>query len=58
MDPNRPTPLAGGCLLAVAVLGGVVVGSVKGQPSIGFLAGLGAGLVLLLLVWLFDLMRR
>ena len=58
MDANRPTPLAGGCLLALAVLGGVVVGSIYGQPSIGFLGGLGAGLALILLVWLFDLMRR
>lgn len=50
-SPSR-APMAGGFLLAAAILAGVVVGSLAGQPSIGFLAGLGVGLVLLGLVWL------
>jgi hypothetical protein len=54
----RPTTLAGGCLIALCVLVGVVWGAYEHQPSIGFLAGLGAGLALSLLIWLFDLMRR
>jgi len=47
-------PRAGGCLLALAVLAGTLLGTLYRQPSIGFLAGLGAGLILLGLVWLLD----
>jgi hypothetical protein len=45
---------AGGCLLALSLIAGVVAGAYVHQPSIGFLAGLGIGCVLLALVWLFD----
>jgi hypothetical protein len=45
---------AGGCLLALSLIAGVVAGAYAHQPSIGFLAGLGIGLVLVALVWLFD----
>jgi hypothetical protein len=48
------TPLAGGALLALSLLGGVILGIVYRQPSIGFLTGLGVGLALLGLVWLLD----
>lgn len=51
--PNR-TSQAGGFLLAVSIIVGVIVGSMLGQPSIGFLAGTGVGVVLLALVWLID----
>ena len=50
-SPPR-TPMAGGALLAASILAGVVGGSLAGQPSIGFLAGLGVGLLLAVLVWL------
>jgi hypothetical protein len=46
--------LSGGSLLAVSILAGAVGGIIGGQPSIGLVAGLAAGLVLLLAVWLFD----
>ncbi|HYI64029.1 MAG TPA: hypothetical protein VEW71_04005 [Allosphingosinicella sp.] len=58
MDTGSRTPLAGGCLLALSILAGVVAGAVYGQPSIGFLGGAGAGLALLGLVWLIDRARR
>jgi len=58
MDRNRPEPLAGGCLFAFALIAGVAIGSLWGQASIGFLAGLGAGLVLLLATWLWQRPRR
>lgn len=52
-SPPR-TPIAGGFLLALSLIVGVVVGISQGQASIGFLAGLGVGLALLLMVWLVD----
>ncbi len=58
MDPSPPFPRAGGALLAGAILIGVTAGIVWRQPSLGFLAGLGVGLVLLGAVWLADRRRR
>ena len=60
MSDQAPPPSArsGGVLLAAGVLGGVVIGSVLGQPSIGFLAGLGIGLIAVILVWYGDRRRR
>lgn len=49
---------SGGCLLALALIGGVIVGSWAQESSIGFLGGLGVGLALLLLVWLIDKRKR
>ena len=55
---NPPhTPKAGGFILAVALLAGVLVGVVKGEPSVGFVAGLAVGLAGLLAVWLLDRRR-
>lgn len=55
--PSRAT-LSGGFLLAVCLIAGACIGAWKGQPSLGFVAGLGVGLVLLILVWLIDRSRR
>lgn len=49
---GSPLPRAGGALLAASILIGVLAGAFAGQPSIGFLAGLGIGLLLLAAVWL------
>jgi hypothetical protein len=49
---RRPRGLAGGSLLAISIIAGVVIGTVNRQPSIGFLGGLGTGIALLILVWL------
>lgn len=51
---RRPFPRAGGFLLAAAILAGTLGGLLAGQASIGFLAGLGGGLLLLASVWLID----
>ena len=49
--------MAGGSLLAFSILGGIVVGTLYGQPSIGFLGGLGVGILLYALVWLLTRAR-
>ena len=54
MDQGRNLSRSGGCLLAISVVGGAFVGTVLGQPSIGFLAGSGLGLVLVIAVFLLD----
>lgn len=57
MAPDRKAPRAGGVLLALAILAGVLIGLFAGQPSIGFLVGAGIGLLLLILIWLNDRRR-
>ena len=56
MQPSPPSraPMAGGFLLALCILVGVVVGGLAGQPSLGFLGGVGAGALLAILIWLVD----
>ena len=52
--PTNRGPKAGGSFLALAIVAGVLLGGLLGQPSIGFLVGLGIGVTLLALVWLKD----
>lgn len=56
LPPNRPRKEArsGGVLLALAIVAGAVGGAMAGEASIGVLAGAGAGLIMLGLVWLVD----
>jgi hypothetical protein len=55
---DRPGPQAGGFIIAVAIMAGTIIGGLKGQPSIGLLAGLGLGVVAALAVWLRDRAKR
>lgn len=55
--PPSRAPLAGGFLLALSLILGTVFGALRGEASIGFVAGLGAGLLLLLAVWAIDRVR-
>jgi hypothetical protein len=57
MSQRTRSAQAAGFILAISILAGAVAGVIVGQPSIGFLAGLAAGLVLLLLFWLNDRRR-
>lgn len=57
MRPSGRFTKAGGCLLALALIGGVTVGILAQESSIGFLGGLGVGLLLLFAVWLIDRRR-
>lgn len=52
--PARKPQRAGGALLAFSVLAGVVIGAVMREASLGFLVGLGVGLLLIVLVWWLD----
>ena len=53
-EAPRKNARSGGALLAISIVAGAIGGVFAGQPSIGFLAGLVAGLVMLGLVWLAD----
>jgi hypothetical protein len=53
MSTGRSTQ-AGGFILALSILVGVVAGVALHQSSIGFLIGLGVGIVLALLIWVLD----
>lgn len=55
---SRPPVRAGGVFMALGTLGGTVIGGLLGQPSIGFLAGLGGGLALHGALWLIDSRKR
>ena len=45
---------AGGSILAIAIIAGTVAGVIVRQPSIGFLIGTAAGLLMLLAMWWRD----
>ena len=54
MDGSGRYRQAGGAILAIAIIAGAVAGTMVGQPSIGFLVGTGAGILLAVLIWLND----
>ena len=45
---------AGGAIIAVGIIAGALAGIIAGEPSIGFLTGLGVGVLIALLIWLKD----
>jgi len=55
--PPRKDARSGGVLLALSIVAGAVGGLIGGQTSVGLVAGLAVGLVLLGLVWLIDRRR-
>lgn len=48
---SNQTRFGGGGPLAILTLGGTIVGGLMGQPSIGFLAGLGLGAAIAIIIW-------
>jgi len=54
MEPAKKTNMAGGCLLALSIMVGAVVGVLYQQATLGLIAGSVAGLGLLTLVWLLN----
>ncbi len=55
--PARPVRAAG-VFLAIGAIGGAIVGARMGQPSLGLVAGFGAGVVICLALWLYDRARH
>lgn len=55
---ETPPVRGGGVFMALGTLGGTIIGGLLGQPSIGFLAGLGGGLALHGLLWYRDSRKR
>ena len=51
---ERPAPAAGGCLIALGIVIGIVVGYLGHEPSLGVVIGAGIGAALAVLVWLVD----
>lgn len=51
---RQPPARAGGVFMALGTLAGTVIGGFMGQPSIGFLAGLGGGAALHGVIWYMD----
>lgn len=58
MVSNSTSPMAGGFPIAVGAIGGTVAGLIAGQPTIGFLAGLGIGVALAIAIWWKDRAAR
>ena len=54
---RRSRTQAGGSILAISIIAGVVGGVVAGEPSIGFLVGATAGIILAAMWWLKDRKR-
>ncbi len=55
-DPRPPVhnPRGAGAPLVLVLIAGLVVGFLVGQPTIGFLIGLGIALVIALILWRGD----
>lgn len=51
------SPRATGSILALSIVGGVVIGAILGQSSVGFLIGMGIGVAISVAFWLFDRRR-
>ena len=52
MAQRRRITRAAGSMMAISIVAGAVAGIIVGQPSIGVLAGTGAGVAIAILFWL------
>jgi hypothetical protein len=52
MSKGRKEPTGAGAIIAFLILAGTIGGGLMGQPSIGLLAGTGAGVLIAVLLWL------
>jgi len=51
---SQPTSRSGGIFLPIGIFGGLAVGALMGEPTIGVLAGTAAGAAAAALLWLKD----
>lgn len=58
MSKGTHNPTGAGAIIAVLILGGAIVGGLRGQPSAGLLIGAGLGAIIALLLWLRERRRR
>lgn len=58
MADSSPSPNAGGCFIAAAILLGAIIGVMRHQPTVGVLVGTAIGVAAALIVWLRDRVRR
>jgi hypothetical protein len=54
---REPQSASGGVFIAIAIFIGAIAGALSGQPSIGVLAGIGAGITCAIGIWLRDRRR-
>jgi hypothetical protein len=54
---RRQGARAGGSLMAASIIGGVLLGIIAGEASLGFLTGAVLGIAVLGLLWLWDRSR-
>ena len=47
-------PTGAGAIIALLIMAGAIGGGLLGQPSIGLLAGVAAGVLIAVLLWLRD----
>lgn len=52
MSRAKKNPTGAGAIIAFLILASTIGGGLLGQPSIGLLAGAGAGVLIALLLWL------
>lgn len=57
MSQRTRSTQAAGFILAISIMAGAVAGVIVGQPSIGFLAGLTAGVLIAIVYWLSERRR-
>jgi hypothetical protein len=51
---QKPAPRAAGAVIAFTVIAGALVGTLKGQPSLGTVIGFATGVAIALGMWLLD----
>lgn len=52
MTSPTKNPTGAGAILALAILGGTILGGLMGQPSAGLLAGTALGIAIAIMLWL------